>query len=129
MWALQSRYFAHHGFNVLAVDLPGHGRSAGRPLASVEAIADWLPRVLDAAGVATAAVVGHSMGSLAALACAARHGDRVARVALLGPAVPMLVSDALLAAGFVAGYRGYALRAAPAPERTYPRPTPVRPTR
>jgi pimeloyl-ACP methyl ester carboxylesterase len=98
VWALQSRYFAHHGFNVLAVDLPGHGRSAGRPLASIEAIADWLPRVLDAAGVATTAVVGHSMGSLAALACAARHGDRVGKVALLGPAVPMLVSDALLAA-------------------------------
>ena len=98
VWALQSRYFAHHGFNALAVDLPGHGRSAGRPLGSVDAIADWLPRVLDAAGVAGAAIVGHSMGSLAALACAARHGDRVTKVALLGPAVPMGVSDALLAA-------------------------------
>ncbi len=32
VWALQSRYFAHHGRNVLAVDLPGHGRSAGVPL-------------------------------------------------------------------------------------------------
>jgi len=98
VWALQSRYFAHHGFNALAVDLPGHGRSAGRPLDSVDAIANWLPRVLDAAGVATAAVVGHSMGSLAALSCAASHGDRVTKVALLGPAVPMGVSDALLAA-------------------------------
>jgi len=98
VWALQSRYFAHHGFNALAVDLPGHGRSAGPPLASVDAIADWLPRVLDAAGVASAAIVGHSMGSLAALACAGRHGDRVTKVALLGPAVPMGVSDALLAA-------------------------------
>lgn len=98
VWALQSRYFAHHGFNALAVDLPGHGRSAGTPLATVDAIADWLPRVLDSAGIATAAVVGHSMGSLAALACAGRHADRVTRVALLGPAVPMLVSDALLAA-------------------------------
>ena len=98
VWALQSRYFAHHGFNVLAVDLPGHGRSAGRALATVDAIADWLPRVLDAAGVKNAAIVGHSMGSLAALACAGRHGDRVTKVALLGPAVPMAVSDALLAA-------------------------------
>ncbi len=98
VWALQSRYFAHHGRNVLAVDLPGHGRSAGAALASVDAIADWLPQVLDAAGVASAALVGHSLGSLATLACAARCPQRVTKIALLGPAVPMPVSDVLLAA-------------------------------
>ena len=42
VWALQSRYFAHHGCNVLAVDLPGHGRSGGAALATIEAIADWI---------------------------------------------------------------------------------------
>ena len=98
VWALQSRYFAHHGCNVLALDLPGHGRSGGAPLASVEAIADWLPRVLDAAGAERAALVGHSLGSLAALACAARSPDRVTKLVLVGPAVPMPVSDVLLAA-------------------------------
>jgi len=98
VWALQSRYFAHHGCNVLALDLPGHGRSTGAPLASVDAIADWLPRVLDAAGVKTAALIGHSMGGLAVLACAARFPERVTRIALLGPAVPMPVSDVLRAA-------------------------------
>jgi pimeloyl-ACP methyl ester carboxylesterase len=98
VWALQSRYFAHHGFNVLAVDLPAHGRSAGEAFATVEAIADWIPALLDAAGVAQAALVGHSLGSLAVLACAARHPERVASVALIGPAAPMLVSDELLAA-------------------------------
>jgi pimeloyl-ACP methyl ester carboxylesterase len=98
VWALQSRYFAHHGYNVLAVDLPGHGRSTGAPLPSVEAIAQWLPRVLDAAFVAAATMIGHSMGALAVLDCAARSSDRVRRIALLGPAVPMPVSDELLAA-------------------------------
>ncbi|MEO8345419.1 MAG: alpha/beta hydrolase [Betaproteobacteria bacterium] len=98
VWALQSRYFAHHGFNVLAVDLPGHGRSGGPALTSVEAIADWVPQVLDAAGIAQAALVGHSFGSLATLACAARHADRVTKAVVLGPAAPMLVSDELLAA-------------------------------
>jgi len=96
VWALQSRYFAHHGFNALAVDLPGHGRSAGAPLASVDAIADWLVDVLDAIAVEQAVLVGHSMGALVALACAARHGPRVSKLALLGPAVPMGVSEALL---------------------------------
>jgi pimeloyl-ACP methyl ester carboxylesterase len=98
VWILQSRYLAHHGYSVLAVDLPAHGRSEGAPLTSVEAIADWLPALLDAAGVARAALVGHSMGSLVALDCAARHPARVSRIALVGAAFPMRVSDDLLAA-------------------------------
>jgi len=95
VWAWQSRYFAHHGFNVLAVDLPGHGRSGGEALSSVEAIADWIASLLDAAKVERAALAGHSLGSLAALEAAARHSARVERIALLGPAVPMTVSDEL----------------------------------
>lgn len=96
VWALQSRYFAYHGRNVLAVDLPGHGRSAGEPLTSVEALADWIAALVVAAGAREAALVGHSLGALVALECAARSGDLVRRVALLGPAVPMPVSEALL---------------------------------
>jgi pimeloyl-ACP methyl ester carboxylesterase len=109
VWLLQSRYFAHHGKGILAVDLPGHGRSAGPALGSVDAIADWLPRVLDAAGLAQAALVGHSLGALAVLACAARHPARVAKVALLGPAVPMEVSEALLDAAKANDHVAYEL--------------------
>lgn len=105
VWSLQSRWFAHHGFSVLAVDLPGHGRSAGSPLPSIEALADWIELLLEkvgAGGTATNAplvtLVGHSMGSLTALECAARHPARIARIALIGTAVPMPVSDALLKA-------------------------------
>ncbi|HEV8502375.1 MAG TPA: alpha/beta hydrolase [Casimicrobiaceae bacterium] len=98
VFALQSRYFAWHGRNVLAVDLPGHGRSGGEALSSVEAIADWLAALAAAAGVERAAWVGHSMGSLAVLECAARHPRCVERIALLGPAVPMAVNEELLAA-------------------------------
>jgi pimeloyl-ACP methyl ester carboxylesterase len=100
VWGLQSRWFAHHGFAVLAVDLPGHGRSAGHPLSSIEALADWIERLLEKVGAGETAknisLVGHSMGSLTALECAARHPGRIARIALLGTAVPMPVSDALL---------------------------------
>ncbi|WP_194723587.1 alpha/beta fold hydrolase [Noviherbaspirillum malthae] len=98
VWALQTRYFAHHGFGVLAVDLPGHGRSKGEPLASVEAMADWLLALLDAAGVRQAALAGHSMGSLIALETAFRAPDRVSKLALVGTAYPMRVSPALLEA-------------------------------
>lgn len=97
-WGLQSRYFGYHGWNVLACDLPAHGRSEGPPLASIEAAAAWVMNLLDAAGITMAGVVGHSMGSLVALECAARHPARIGRIALLGTAFPMNVSDAFLEA-------------------------------
>lgn len=96
VWALQSRYFAYHGFNVLAVDLPGHGRSAGPALPSVPEMAAWAIGVLDAAEAQRASLVGHSMGSLISLEAAARHHDRVEKLALVGTAFPMKVSNALL---------------------------------
>jgi pimeloyl-ACP methyl ester carboxylesterase len=96
VWALQSRYLAHHGHAVLAVDLPGHGRSGGPALASVEAMADWVLAVLDAAGVRRAVLAGHSMGSLVALEASHRAPGVVAGLALLGTTYPMKVSDALL---------------------------------
>jgi pimeloyl-ACP methyl ester carboxylesterase len=98
VWILQSRYLAHHGCGVLAVDLPGHGRSAGPALARIEDLADWVAGVLEAAGANPGAIVGHSMGSLIALECAARHPARVAKIALLASAYPMQVSETLLAA-------------------------------
>ena len=98
VWALQSRYLAHHGHAMLVPDLPGHGRSDGPALASVEAIADWVVALLDASQAAGAALVGHSMGSLASLDCAARHPGRITRVALIGTAFPMKVSPELLEA-------------------------------
>ena len=97
VWTLLARWCAHHGHGVLALDQPGHGRSAGAPLASVEALADWLLAVLDAAGVGQAALVGHSMGSLIALEAAARAPQRATRLVMMGTAYPMKVSDALLA--------------------------------
>ncbi|MGD9943815.1 MAG: alpha/beta fold hydrolase, partial [Burkholderiaceae bacterium] len=98
VWALQSRYLAHHGFSVLAVDLPGHGRSGGKPLPDVGSMADWLIALLRTAGVQRATLVGHSMGSLIALDAAGRADAPVERLALVGTAFPMKVSDALLEA-------------------------------
>ena len=96
VWTLLARWYAHHGHRVLAVDQPGHGRSDGPPLASVEALADWVLALLDAAGVQAAHLVGHSMGSLIALEAAARAPARAAGLVMVGTAYPMKVSDALL---------------------------------
>lgn len=97
-WTLQSRWFAHHGFAVAVPDLPGHGRSGGDALASVKALADWIAALLDALGVASATLVGHSLGSLIALETALRHPARVGRLSLIGSSLPMPVADMLLEA-------------------------------
>jgi pimeloyl-ACP methyl ester carboxylesterase len=122
IWALQSRYLAHHGWSVLALDLPGHGRSDGPLLPDVESMADWVVQAASVAqrvstpGPTGAAgnvppgvpfsppldpplvIAGHSMGSLIALDAAARHAESVAGICLVSTSFPMKVSDALLEA-------------------------------
>ena len=97
-FALQSRYFGYHGWNVLALDLPGHGRSEGPPLPTIGAMADWLLAVLDALKMEKAGLVGHSMGALVALDAADRYPQRVERIACVGVAYPMKVSEPFLEA-------------------------------
>jgi len=95
VWGLQSRYLAHHGHAVLAVDLPGHGRSGGSAL-DVPAAGGWLASLIEASGLRRSALVGHSMGSLIALEAAARLGERASAVIMVGTAYPMKVSPKLL---------------------------------
>src|SRR3977135_876958 len=90
-WALHSRWFAHHGYGVLAPDLPGHGRSSGAALPSIAALADWTAALIETAGAARARLVGHSMGSLIALETAARHPAKVSALGLIGTAATMTV--------------------------------------
>ena len=106
VWVLLARWFARHGFDVVAPDLPAHGGSGGEPLRSVEAMADWTWRLLDVLraehGLSHGPLVlaGHSMGALVAVAMAgARPGpDELARLVLLGAGYPMAVGAPLLAA-------------------------------
>ncbi|MFN0302983.1 MAG: alpha/beta fold hydrolase [Burkholderiales bacterium] len=98
VWTLPARYLAHHGFGVLAVDLPGHGKSEGPPLFSIEGMSDWIVSLLDTLKIERAALVGHSMGSLIALDVAGRRPDRATKIVLLGTTFPMRVSNDLLTA-------------------------------
>ena len=84
VWTLQARYFAHHGWSVLALDLPNHSGSEGPGLASIEEMADWVIAAIDAAGAGQAALVGHSMGALIALEAASRLGERALALLMLG---------------------------------------------
>jgi pimeloyl-ACP methyl ester carboxylesterase len=98
VWPLQARHFAYRGWNALALDLPGHGRSAGELRTSVPALADWLWGLIKALDVVQVHLVGHSMGALISLELAARHRRKIAGIALLGAAPRMPVHPALLAA-------------------------------
>jgi pimeloyl-ACP methyl ester carboxylesterase len=95
-WRLQTRWFAHHGRSVLAVDFPGHGWSDGAALTSIAALADWTADLIVASGLEQAALVGHSMGALVALDCASRHPAKVRALGLCGVASEMPVHPEML---------------------------------
>ncbi len=95
VFALQSRWFAHHGWRVLAVDLPGHGHSEGPALSDIPTLAAWAAELIRGQG-GKATLVGHSMGALLALACAARYPERVTGLGLIGVAEKMPVHADLL---------------------------------
>lgn len=97
-WSMQKRYFSHHGWSVLAPDLPGHGLSGGELLDSIEEMASWVGELIEAAGFETAAVIGHSMGSLIALELAGSQPERVTKLVLTGTSAAMRVHDALQSA-------------------------------
>ncbi len=109
VFVLQTRYFRHHGFGVLAVDLPGHGRSGGAPLQTIEECGAWLLRYLASLGVERAALAGHSMGSLVCLEAAAQGGARISKLMLLGTAEAMPVHPDLMAAAEANDHLAYDL--------------------
>jgi pimeloyl-ACP methyl ester carboxylesterase len=97
-WVLPARWFAHHGWSVLAPDLPGHGLSKGTALTAVADMVAWTERLLDAAGAGRAALIGHSMGGAIALETAAQLGNRITALGLIGTAACIPVGPALLEA-------------------------------
>lgn len=111
-WMQPARWFAHHGWSVLAPDLPGHGRSDGRAIETIAAMADWVEHLLDAAGVKAAAVVGHSMGGAIALELAGRDPSRLTRLGLIGTAAAIPVGSALLDAAKSAPQAAYEMMTA-----------------
>ena len=96
VWILQTRYMAHHGWNVLAIDMPGHCKSAGTPPQTAEEAAEIVIALLDTLKIEKAALIGHSFGSLIALQAAANMGQRISHLAMVGTAYPMKVSQGLL---------------------------------
>jgi pimeloyl-ACP methyl ester carboxylesterase len=126
-FGLQSRYFGYHGRNVLALDLPGHGRSEGPALSDIRGMADWVSEVLKTLKIPKAAIVGHSMGSLVTLEFAARHPGKAERIVFIGIAFPMKVAAPFLEAAKADDYSAFDMHtiwghAAQAPLAANPNP-------
>ena len=98
VWGMPARFFARHGYTVLAPDLPGHGRSGGAALTDINAMADWLLDLVKQEVDQPVTMVGHSMGSLITMAFAVRHRIWISKMALLGTSAPMPVGAPLLEA-------------------------------
>jgi pimeloyl-ACP methyl ester carboxylesterase len=98
VWSMQARFFAHHGFSVMNLDLPGHGRSEGPAPNTIPDYTDWLAEAVEAAGTRDLHLIGHSMGSLIAMALAARPDGGVRKLALLGTLPHIQVAEGLLTA-------------------------------
>lgn len=98
VWGQQTRFIAHKGYNVLALDLPGHGKSEGPVLSSISAMADWLNRFIEAAQAGPSVFIGHSMGTLIALEAARKRPDLCKGLILAGTSARMRVHPDLIAA-------------------------------
>ena len=95
-WVLQTRYFAFHGYSVLAIDLPGHGYSEGPSLKSIEEQAIWISDVIDEVGMTEASLVGHSQGCLITMECSAQFPDKIKSLSLMGGAGVISMNPELL---------------------------------
>jgi len=97
-WGLHSRFFAFRNYAVLALDTPGHTNSAGPPLTSIEAMADWLNDVVEELDASNISLIAHSQGCLVALEFAARYPERLKSVSLVASGLATPVNDALIKA-------------------------------
>ncbi|MEM9202045.1 MAG: alpha/beta hydrolase [Actinomycetota bacterium] len=96
VWQLQTRYLAHHGYRVAAIDLPGHGGSEGPPIEAIPAMGAWLADAIETLAMGPAHVIGHSMGTFIGIEAAAQRPETVASLVLVGTAAAMPVHPELL---------------------------------
>ena len=96
VWSLTEQFFANKKFNVLSLDLPGHGNSDGPCLKSIEQIADWLERVFDRLNLNDLILVGHSQGCLEILEYVYKYKDRLKKLVFIGGSNKMPVHADLL---------------------------------
>ena len=96
VWSLTEQFFSNKNFNVLSIDLPGHGNSEGPCLDSIEKIADWLEKVFEELKLKNLIIVGHSQGCLEALEYSFKYKNRLKKIVFVGGSYRMPVNKDLI---------------------------------
>ena len=96
VWSLHEQFYATQGYNVLSVDLPGHGNSEGPSLKSIEEISDWIKSLMNALDINKLIIIGHSQGSLVAIDFAARYPNLINGLVLVAGSYKMPVNQDLI---------------------------------
>ena len=96
VWSLHEQFYASQGFNVLSVDLPGHGNSEGPSLKSIEEISDWIKSLMLKADVSKVIIIGHSQGCLVGIDFTSRYPDLIDKLVLVAGSYRMPVNQDLI---------------------------------
>ena len=96
VWSLTEQFFSSKNFNVLSIDLPGHGNSEGPCLESIEKITDWLEKVFEKLNLKNLILVGHSQGCLEAIEYSFKYKKRLKKMVLMGGSYQMPVNKDLI---------------------------------
>ena len=96
VWSLAEQFFSSKNYNVLSIDLPGHGNSDGPCLDSIEKIADWMEKVFDKLKLKNLILVGHSQGCLEILEYSSRYKERLKKLVFVGGSNKMPVHPDLI---------------------------------
>ena len=96
VWSLHEQFYASQGFNVLSVDLPGHGNSEGPSLESIEKISNWVKSLINVLGIKKIIIIGHSQGSLIGIDFASRYPDLISSLVLVAGTYKMPVNQDLI---------------------------------
>ena len=96
VWSLHEQFYASQGFNVLSVDIPGHGNSEGPSLKSIEEISDWIRSLMRTLDILKITIIGHSQGSLVGIDFASRYPDLISKLVLVAGSYKMPVNQDLI---------------------------------
>ena len=96
VWSLHEQFYANQGYNVLSVDLPGHGNSEGPSLKSIEEISDWIKSLMNVLDIKKLIIIGHSQGSLVGIDFAARYPNLINSLVLVAGSYKMPVNQDLI---------------------------------
>ena len=96
VWSFHEQFYSTQGFNVLSVDLPGHGNSEGPSLKSIEDISDWIKSLMEKISITKIIIIGHSQGSLVGIDFAARYPKLISRLVLVAGTYRMPVNQDLI---------------------------------